>query len=53
MKNNSEVTIEQVLPYTKNIEAQRSKKAMVESQKGNKVFDMIGTIKCKAEPEGK
>ena len=50
IKDSSEITSEKVLSWVKRIAAQRSKKAMLDSPKDNKEFDIVGKIKHKVEP---
>ena len=49
--NTSKATIEEVLSWEKEIEAQRSQKAMLDSLNYNAEFGMISQTKCKMEPD--
>ena len=48
-KNTSKIMSEQVLSWTKRIEAQCSEKAMLESLKQSKEFNMTKTSKCRPQ----
>ena len=49
--NVNEVTSKQVLPWAKQIEAQRSHKAMLDNLNDNKEFYTVSKTICRREPD--